>query len=120
MPIRSPRLCGCGKIVPSGIRCECQQRADRERKARNDANRPSARERGYGTKWQQARAGYLISHPTCTMCGKPATIVDHVTPHKGDDKLFWRRSNWQPLCVPCHSGKKQREDLSKIRAINSL
>ncbi|MEO4040348.1 HNH endonuclease signature motif containing protein [Hoeflea sp. CAU 1731] len=44
------------------------------------------------------------------MCGKPAKVVDHIIPHKGDRKLFWDRSNWQPLCTPCHSSKKQRQE----------
>lgn len=111
MPIRPPRLCGCGKVVPSGIRCECQIRADRERKARHDANRPSARERGYGTRWDKARAGYLLKHPACAMCRKPATVVDHIIPHRGDRDLFWDiKNNWQPLCTPCHSKSKQRKE----------
>ena len=33
----------------------------------------------------------------------PGTIVAH----KGDKRLFWDRSNWQPLCVTCHSRAKQ-------------
>ncbi|WP_343039067.1 HNH endonuclease signature motif containing protein [Propylenella binzhouense] len=84
--------------------------ADRERKARHDQNRPSARERGYDSKWQRERAAYLAAHPTCERCGAPATVVDHITPHRGDMKLFWRRSNWQPLCTPCHSRAKQAQE----------
>lgn len=110
MPIRPPRLCGCGRTVPSGLKCECQKKADAERKARFDQTRPTARERGYTSKWQKERAAYLAAHPVCVMCGRPATVVDHIVPHRGDDKLFWRRSNWQALCVRCHSGKKQRRE----------
>lgn len=105
--MRPPRICGCGHRVPSGARCACQLKADAERKARFDRARPNASERGYGSKWRAARAEFLKTHPKCTRCGAPATIVDHVTPHRGDKKLMWRRSNWQPLCVPCHSGWKQ-------------
>ena len=39
-----------------------------------------------------------------------ATVVDHITPHKGDLKLFWSRSNWQPLCKPHHDGAKQQAE----------
>lgn len=39
-----------------------------------------------------------------------ATVVDHITPHKGDKILFWSKSNWQPLCTHCHSSRKQREE----------
>lgn len=82
--------------------------ADRERKARHDAQRPTARERGYTTKWERERAEYLKTHPRCVMCGAPSRVVDHVTPHRGDRRLFWQRSNWQALCTPCHSSRKQR------------
>jgi len=34
-----------------------------------------------------------------------ATVVDHVTPHKGDKVLFWDRLNWQALCKRCHDRK---------------
>ncbi|WP_324290694.1 AAA family ATPase [Ancylobacter sp. SL191] len=37
----------------------------------------------------------------------PATVVDHIIPHRGDSKLFWSRSNWQALCVTHHSRSKQ-------------
>lgn len=81
-----------------------------ERKARHDQNRPSARERGYTSKWEKERAAFLALFPACARCGQPATVVDHITPHKGDRKLFWSRSNWQPLCRHCHSSTKQSEE----------
>ena len=67
----------------------------------------------YGYKWQQARAKYLAEHPLCVRCHSrgritPATVVDHIEPHRGDPKLFWRRSNWQALCKRCHDSWKQR------------
>lgn len=107
MPMRAPRICGCGHRVPAAERCACQQKADAERKARHDQNRPTAAQRGYGSKWREARLAFLAAHPACTRCNAPATIVDHITPHRGDRKLFWRRSNWQPLCAPCHNRHKQ-------------
>jgi 5-methylcytosine-specific restriction endonuclease McrA len=80
---------------------------DCERKARHDAGRPTARERGYDSKWDKERAAYLKAHPRCVMCGAPATIVHHKTPHRGDRKLFWDRKNWSPVCKPCHDGPLQ-------------
>lgn len=73
-------------------------------------------QRGYGYKWQQARSAFLREHPLCAMCEaegrvEVATVVDHKIPHRGDQKLFWRRSNWQPLCVTHHSRDKQREEV---------
>ncbi|WP_132805430.1 HNH endonuclease signature motif containing protein [Tepidamorphus gemmatus] len=116
MPVRAPRICGCGHAVPSGARCACQLRRDAERKARHDAHRPTARQRGYDSKWDRERAAFLAAHPTCQRdgCTAPATVVDHITPHRGDMRLFWRRSNWQALCAPCHSRWKQaRERLTR-------
>jgi 5-methylcytosine-specific restriction endonuclease McrA len=70
-------------------------------------------ERGYGYRWQKARATFLSAHPLCCMCeanGRfvAATVVDHRTPHRGDQTLFWDSSNWQSLCATCHSSAKQR------------
>lgn len=107
---RFPHLCHCGRVVPAGQRCECVVVRDRARKARHDQRRPSARARGYNHEWRKARAEYLVAHPHCRKCGKPATVLDHIKPHRGDQRLFWLRANWQPLCKPCHDGDKQREE----------
>lgn len=110
MPVRAPSIRACGCVVASGQRCQHMVARDRERKARHDQSRPSARERGYDSKWQQAREQFLSIHPHCVMCGAPARVVDHKTPHRGDRKLFWQRSNWQSLCTPCHSSRKQAQE----------
>ncbi|MGC4414445.1 MULTISPECIES: HNH endonuclease [Cupriavidus] len=75
----------------------------------------SSNERGYGHKWQKARAAWLREHPLCVYCHEEgrttaADLVDHIIPHRGDQRLFWSRSNWQSLCGPCHSGRKAREE----------
>jgi 5-methylcytosine-specific restriction protein A len=80
-----------------------------------DARRGSSAQRGYGGKWQREREAFLREHPLCRVHeGQDetvlATVVDHIVPHKGDQSLFWRRSNWQPLCKPCHDAKTARED----------
>jgi 5-methylcytosine-specific restriction protein A len=46
-----------------------------------------------------------------------ATIVDHVTPHKGDRRLFWDKSNWQSLCKPCHDRDKQSLERVEANAV---
>ena len=107
---RPPHLCTCGKIVPHGALCACQVASRRARNARHDARRPSARQRGYDRQWEQARLDFLAQHPCCAMCGQPATVVDHVTPHRGDKTLFWDRSNWQALCTHHHNSAKQRQE----------
>ena len=78
-------------------------------------------ERGYGYKWQQARAGYLRSHPLCVMCQadgviEPATVVDHIVPHEGDQALFWDKRNWQSLCATHHNSDKQRAERAERAA----
>ena len=77
--------------------------------------RETAAQRGYDSRWQKARAGYLRAHPLCIHCEREgrtvaANEVDHIVPHKGDMVLFWDNSNWQSLCKPCHSAKTALED----------
>lgn len=109
MPVKSAHLCSCGKVVPGNIICPCVHR----RKAEADQRRPTANARGYGSRWSKARAGHLLSHPTCVMvingekCGKPASVCDHIKPHRGNQSLFWDKANWQSLCTHHHSSTKQ-------------
>ena len=107
---RPPRLCGCGAIVPADTLCACQIERQRARKAKHDRKRPNSRQRGYTREWEKARAEFLRLHPFCAMCGCEASLVDHVTPHRGDKALFWNWNNWQALCTPCHSRHKQRQE----------
>lgn len=78
-------------------------------------SRMTPSQRGYDSRWQRARAAYLRAHPLCVMCQaaghvEPATVVDHIEPHRGDRQLFWDEANWQSLCAHCHSGEKQRQE----------
>ena len=74
------------------------------------SDKRTSAERGYGHKWRQARAGYLRKHPLCVDCEREgmvtaASVVDHIEPHRGDQKLFWDTGNWQPLCKRHHDIK---------------
>jgi 5-methylcytosine-specific restriction endonuclease McrA len=101
------RLCSCGKIIAATDLCACQIK----RKAEADRRRPNASARGYDSAWQKARRDFLKKHPFCAMCGKPAVVVDHIKPHKGDKALFWdSKNNWQSLCVHHHSSTKQSQE----------
>ena len=73
-------------------------------------DRPTAAQRGYGSKWQIAREEFLRVHPTCAKCACRATVVDHIIPHRGDQALFWNRSNWQGLCKRHHDMKTNSQD----------
>lgn len=75
-----------------------------------DNHRGTAAHRGYGAKWRKARITYLSKNLICLRCGDIATVVDHITPHKGDISLFWNVANWQPLCKTCHNRKTVKED----------
>ena len=66
------------------------------------------------SRWQKLRARQLRHEPLCSMCQArgevtPATVADHVVPHKGDERLFFQGAT-QSLCAPCHSGAKQSEE----------
>ena len=39
----------------------------------------------------------------------PATVCDHVLPHRGDEHLFWNGAV-QSLCARCHNSAKQAEE----------
>lgn len=110
---RPPHVCTCGRVVPHGERCGCQIASTRARNRRHDAIRPTAARRGYDHRWRKARLEFLLMHPICAMCGQPATVVDHIKPHRGDDRLFWDRTNWQALCRTCHNRHKQREEVAQ-------
>lgn len=116
MPVRAPSVCGyCGKAHRSGEACAAMVAMQKERKARFDKTRPSARQRGYTAEWEKARKEYLAANPVCIRCGAPAALVDHITAHKGNMALFWNRANWQPMCTPCHSVSKQAEERRSIQ-----
>ncbi len=109
MPVRAPRIGPCGCTISAGQRCACQIIRDRDRKAAFDRKRPNARQRGYTSEWERAREAFLFVNDTCGRpeCGAPATVVDHIIPHRGDKARFWNRSNWQALCKRCHDRHKQ-------------
>ena len=77
--------------------------------------RISAYKRGYNAMWRKARLSFLHINPLCKYCLEldivtPASVVDHIVPHKGDNKLFWDMNNWQALCKFCHDSVKQKEE----------
>lgn len=79
------------------------------------ADKQTSAQRGYGYRWQKARAAYLAEHPLCVYCEREgkvtaATVVDHKIPHRGDQELFWDEKNWQSLCKPCHDVVKRLEE----------
>lgn len=108
---RSLRACtkaGCPNLTDRGLCTACRSALP---------PRPTARQRGYDSKWDEARKGFLAKHPRCECPahkGKPdappSNTVDHIIPHKGDKALFWNRANWRAMAKPCHDAKTAKED----------
>ncbi|WP_258874539.1 HNH endonuclease signature motif containing protein [Cupriavidus taiwanensis] len=127
---RMPML--SGRLAPEGSRTPIMEPGSWRTSALTSA------ERGYGYRWQKERAAHLREHPFCEYCLREmrisaasvaavilecagrglsapyGNVVDHRIPHRGDQMLFWDRSNWQTLCVFHHSGAKQKEELRTI------
>lgn len=57
----------------------------------------------YDGDWERYRAKFLGINRRCYACGGIATVVDHVRPHQGDEKLFKQRDNHIPLCASDHN-----------------
>ncbi len=108
MPYKPRRPCrypGCPELAVQG-QVYCQVHMEWS----GDRLRGGAAARGYDGRWQKARAIFLKQHPLCAFCqaeGKivPATVVDHIIPHRGDQRLFWDQTNWESLCKECHDKK---------------
>lgn len=116
MPEAIARGCdrfGCGHTKP----CPDHGRTRTQR---------SAFKRGYGKRWQAISVAHLHRYPRCgdrppsapattsSRCradGRvvPATVTDHIVPHRGDKALLWAESNRQSLCASCHGVKSRGE-----------
>jgi 5-methylcytosine-specific restriction protein A len=115
---------GCLALVQKGYCDAC--RPKHSARARVEAARPSAHKRGYTPEWSRYSRNRLTLHPLCeglrleidgpvVITAHPgrdalATLTDHIVPHKGDQRLFWRLDNHQSGCDDCHNLKTARED----------
>jgi 5-methylcytosine-specific restriction protein A len=113
MPFAAKTQCkGCGRPV-HGRYCDACLQAGKGKE-----QRATAAQRGYGARWQKTSRAYLQAHPLCVGYPKgvhekravAAECTDHIKAHKGDMKLFWDPSNWQPLCIRCNSLKASTEE----------
>jgi len=76
---------------------------------------PVARALYRSKRWRTERASFLHDHPLCVECARhdvirPASVVDHIDPHGGDETVFWDRAHWQALCASCHGRKTAARD----------
>ena len=119
---------GCPELVEPGTggRCAKHKKAERRQHDRDyDKQRGTAHQRGYTANWRRYARAYLRQHPLC-VCGecatlpvpRPAQVVDHITPHRGDHTLFWDPDNHQAMATVCHNKKTAKEDGGFGRATN--
>lgn len=114
MPRRAPRPCskpGCGALTTTG-RCAAHpppQRQYGKAERAYDAERGSARARGYDAAWERLAKAFLREHPLCAACDAEgrttaAELVDHVAELR-DGGARLDASNLQSLCRRCHARK---------------
>ena len=71
--------------------------------------------------WKRQRLAQLEKEPLCRYCTKmgvitAATVVDHIKPHRGDERLAHDPNNLQSLCKPCHDVHADAKDKGKTMA----
>ena len=115
MPTIPKRKCiECDAIAVANGRCARHNAEYLRRYRQSGARRESAAL--YNTAaWQALRREVLFECPFCVKCMEkgmyvPAQVVDHIDPHKGDEKKFFDKSNLQSLCKKCHDVKTASED----------
>lgn len=113
-PKRPCKRCRQATLNPSGY-CDACEVKRKKTGAIVDRRRGTSAQRGYTSRWRKLRGSFIAQNPLCAECQrmgkiKPATDVDHIIPHRGDEKLFYDWANLQALCHKCHSRKTAKED----------
>ena len=67
------------------------------------------------SRWRKLRRDHLDANPFCKFCEAQqrvtlAKVVDHVTPHRGSEDLFFDPLNLQGLCKPHHDASKAQQE----------
>lgn len=122
------RLCsypGCDEFAEEGqTRCvdhmveRRQVHADRWKRVQSTPEVAASRKL-YNTRWWRRESKrFLEKNPTCKHCAELGLVVaarevDHIVPHRGNERLFQDRKNWQALCSSCHGRKTASETLNK-------
>ena len=66
---------GCGELINTGSRC-----ADCRIPRTNPADRPSAPQRGYDSRWRALSKRLRKRSPFCELCGSTTDLVaDHIS-----------------------------------------
>lgn len=106
MPFKPKTICkhpGCGQVARDNGYCNKHNPPEKNNTIHNL----------YDRDWRRESKIYLAEHPWCTECMKkedytPATVVDHIKPHRGNRGQFWDKANWQGLCKHHHDQKTAR------------
>lgn len=114
MAARPTKLCptpGCPHFVTGGYCPSCKRRRVAQNGRGWTLSRQLAKRFYCSPRWRALRLLFLNTHPTCTVCGRPANEVDHVTDRRalelaGADQFD--EGNLQALCRECHSRKTMR------------
>lgn len=114
MPSKPKHPCnkpGCRALTSERF-CDGHQKQYHQKQ---DRERGTAHQRGYGSRWAKSSRGFLQHNPLCKHCEdkgiiRASEVTDHIVPHRGDMDLFWDRDNWQPLCKRHHDIKTAKED----------
>jgi len=113
------KMCKAITNNSNGFCDNCQplvkQREKATRQEYNTRRDPQVKKWLNSARYRKARKYFLGRNPLCVRTSTPqrpviATILDHITPHRGDYALFWDQSNWQALSKVAHDKKTSSED----------
>lgn len=118
MNLKANRACkepGCVEYAVRGSSFCSRHAQAHAREYRSTKYRKDAARLYRSGQWLALRRQQLTMHPFCVECLKAgkytmASEVDHIIPHRNDERLFFDPSNLQSLCHSCHSIKTARED----------
>lgn len=106
MARRALKVCkidGCPELTTQSLCPMHEAHAARER----DKKRVRDRTR-FNSSWEIRRTRWLRAHPWCVVCGFAANTVDHIVSLSQGGKDD--QTNYQSMCVSCHSKKTASED----------
>jgi len=104
MPTKPKTACsysGCPNLTPAGT-SYCPEHA-KQVKRREDKERGTSTQRGYGARWRKVRAVQLARYPECEACLKAGRHrVAEVVHHRDGDSRNNLPENLASLCRACH------------------
>jgi 5-methylcytosine-specific restriction protein A len=120
-PLRPPTDCRrCKKATTNGLYCEDCTKIVPQNAWADHADYGTVKKAQPWSAWYDKavwrgpyglRRKVLSLFPICTRCNRnPATVADHIEPHRGDWKKFVSLANLTGLCKQCHDIKSAGEE----------